>query len=174
MKKNQIEKGIKYILTGIGAEGEEYNETPRRAAKMFMEMLAETKTTNAELAERFEKTFPAPANCCDVEANNIRCFSFCQHHLALIYDMNISIKYRPADRIIGLSKLSRIADAVCRRPQLQEKIASDIFEILSSILKTENIAITIEAKHSCVNARGANKLDTITRTELRKGVFEHE
>lgn len=174
MNNKLLEDGIRNILFGIGIsdQSEIFKDTPKRAAKMLAEMLCNTEKINAEIAKEFGKTFPAPAACSDIEAKDIPCFSFCAHHLALIYDMKISVKYRPKDRIIGLSKISRIADAVCRRPQLQEQIASDIFEILSSILKTDDIIITISAKHSCVNARGISKLDTITETVLRKGVFD--
>ena len=170
-KEKQIARGVATILDAIGARGPEVEETPTRAAKMLMEMLAYTTVSNAEIAEKFGKTFVAPMNSSIVNVENIRCFSFCEHHLALIYDMEISVRYLPKERVIGLSKIARIADAVCRRPQLQERIASDIYEVLSSILDTEDIEVRVIAKHSCINARGVNKLDTKTTTLLGRGIF---
>lgn len=170
-KEKQIARGVATILDAIGARGPEVEETPARAAKMLMEMLAYTTVSNTEIAEKFGKTFVAPKHPSIVRVENIRCFSFCEHHLALIYDMEISVRYLPRERVIGLSKIARIADAVCRRPQLQERIGSDIYEILSDILGIDDIEITITAKHSCINARGVNKLDSQTTTRLGRGIF---
>lgn len=170
-KEKQIARGVATILDAIGASSQELTKTPTRAAKMLMEMLAYTTVSNAEIAEKFSKTFVAPKHPSIVTVENIRCFSFCEHHLALIYDMEISVRYLPKARVLGLSKIARIADAVCRRPQLQERISSDIYEVLSAILGTDDIEIAITAKHSCINARGVNKLDSQTTTRLGRGIF---
>ena len=71
-----------------------------------------------------------------------------------MYDMKIAIGYIPKGCVIGLSKLARIADAVCRRLQLQERIGADIYDVLRRIVKTDDIIVCIQGEHSCMTARG--------------------
>jgi GTP cyclohydrolase I len=96
----------------------------------------------------------------------------CEHHLALMYDMKIAIGYIPKDRVIGLSKLNRIAQMCCKRLQLQEKIGEDIADVLSKILKTDDIAVYIESKHGCVAARGIKDTQAKTRSSCLRGAFK--
>ena len=85
--------------------------------------------------------------------------------------MKISIGYYPKDRVIGLSKLARIADMCSKRLQLQERIGSDIFDVLQQILHSSDIAIRIEANHSCMTARGIKKPGSKTVTFTKGGKF---
>ncbi|MEI5604141.1 GTP cyclohydrolase I, partial [Streptomyces brasiliscabiei] len=77
-------------------------------------------------------------------------FSYCEHHLALMYNMRVSVGYIPKDRIVGLSKIPRIVDLATKRLQLQEKIGNDIADILSKVVKTEDVIVVISAEHSCL------------------------
>ena len=143
---------------------------PHRFAKMIAEQCAYTTVSNLEIAKANDKCFEC-SNDNMVVVKNITVFSRCEHHLALMYDMSISVGYIPKRKVIGLSKIARISDCVCKRLQIQEKIGEDIFNILHTILKTEDIIILIEAEHSCMTARGINKPGTKTRTVTCGGIF---
>ena len=98
---------------------------------------------------------------------DIDIFSHCEHHLALMYDMTVDIAYISNGRVIGLSKLARIADMVAKRLQLQERIGNDILYIVQKITKSKDIIVRIEGCHSCVTARGVKKRSkTITVTKI--------
>ena len=146
-------------------------ETPSRVANMYSEMFEGMNYTNAQIAEMFTKCFEdAKANDW-VLVKDISIFSFCEHHFALMYNMKAHIAYKPNDKVIGLSKIARIADMVAKRLQLQERIGSDIAEILQQVLGTEDIMVIIEGEHSCMTARGARAHGSETRTCITHGVF---
>lgn len=139
-------------------------DTPQRFTKMLMEMLEGELYTNDEIVDMFkEKVFTQKAehviNC---DFHNIKCFSFCEHHLALMYDISIDVKidYQPNEdgnvKVVGLSKIPRICDLVCKRLQLQERITTDIHYIISKLLGLPTI-VTVKGKHSCVSARGIKR-----------------
>ncbi|MEE3393686.1 MAG: GTP cyclohydrolase I [Lachnospiraceae bacterium] len=101
-------------------------------------------------------------------------FSYCEHHMALMYDMKISVAYIPKDKVIGLSKIARIADMVCRRLQLQERIGSDIADIISKVTGSDDVCVFIEACHSCMTARGIKKPGSRTSTCTLRGAFKED
>ena len=88
-----------------------------------------------------------------------------------MYDLDVTIAYIPNKKVIGLSKMARIAEMVGKRLQLQEKIGSDIAEIMKMILGTEDVAVLIKGKHGCMTARGAKAREAITRTSSLSGRF---
>jgi GTP cyclohydrolase I len=94
--------------------------------------------------------------------------------MALMYDMKVTVAYIPAGRVIGLSKIARIADMVSKRLQLQERIGSDIAEVMQKITGTEDVAVLIEGSHSCMTARGIKKPASKTYTTTLRGVFKTE
>lgn len=104
-----------------------------------------------------------------VIVKDIEIFSCCEHHLALMYDMSVTVAYIPKDRVIGLSKIARICDMVGKRLQLQERIGRDIAYIVSKIINSEDIAVLIKGKHSCMTARGINKTNSFTETSTFMG-----
>lgn len=169
----KLEKAALYILEGLGRNPKDAGvvDTPKRFVKMCREVFAGMDYTNKELANMYDKCFDCDNNGLVVESR-IPVFSYCEHHLALMYDMYVSVGYIPQGRVIGLSKIARIADMCAKRLQLQERIGQDIFEVLSSILNTEDIIIVIEGKHACMTTRGIKKPESITRTALCKGRFE--
>jgi GTP cyclohydrolase I len=102
---------------------------------------------------------------------DIDMFSYCEHHMALMYDMKATVAYVPKGKVIGLSKIARVCDMVGRRLRLQEKIGRDIADIMTEITGSEDVAVTLEACHSCVTARGIKKTNTKTFTAELRGQF---
>lgn len=171
-----IEKSIRDILIALGddPDREGLKETPQRVAKMYEEVFAGMNYTNAEIAEMFDKTFDEadPDHHDLVLVRDIDVFSYCEHHMALMYDMKVSVGYLPKGKVIGLSKIARIADMAARRLQLQERLGRDIAEIISMVTGSEDVAVVISGCHSCMTARGIEKPGTRTITETYRGKFE--
>ena len=94
--------------------------------------------------------------------------------MALMYDMKVTVAYVPKGRVIGLSKIARIADMVGKRLQLQERIGSDIADIICKVTGSEDVAVFIEGCHSCMTARGIKKVNAKTYTQTLKGRFNNE
>lgn len=165
MDKKAIEKAITDLLIAVGEdiEREGLVETPKRVAGYWAELLEGTQYTNDEIADMFNKTFTAEDKQI-VEVRDIKCFSHCEHHMALMYDMTINISYIPNEKVLGLSKFARICDMVTKRLQIQERIGKDIWYILNQILDTDKIEVNIRSKHSCMSARGIKNTDAYTET----------
>lgn len=175
-KDEIIEKCIHNLIVCIGGNPDRagLKETPTRVRRMCAEIFEGMQYTNDELAEKFNKCFDdvEPGNL--VVEGNIPIHSFCEHHLMLIYDASVSIGYIPKDKVIGLSKLARIADMVGKRLQLQERIGSEIADVLQKILDTNDIIVVVEGKHGCMTARGIKSREAITRTATLRGRFEFD
>ena len=107
-----------------------------------------------------------------VVVKDIEVFSYCEHHMALMYNMRVSVVYRPVEKIIGLSKIARIADLVGRRLQLQERIGNEIAEIVSMVTESPDVGVLVQGEHSCMTARGIEKPGTLTVTSSFRGVFQ--
>ncbi len=177
--KKAIEEHIRGLLAALGddPEREGLRETPERVARMYEEVFAGMNYTNAEIADRFGKTFEDDLSFSEtgsdlVMVRDIDAFSFCEHHMALMYDMKITVAYLPQGKVIGLSKIARIADMVCRRLTVQERIGTDIAEIITLVTGSEDVAVLIEACHSCMTARGIRKPNAKTVTSTLRGRFE--
>ena len=127
MDTKAIEYHVRGILKAIGEDPdrEGLRDTPRRVAKMYEEVFAGIGISNHEIAEMFGKTF-ADADreqaSSAVVMRNISVFSYCEHHMALMYDMQVSVAYIPHERVLGLSKIARICDMAAKRLQLQERL----------------------------------------------------
>ena len=171
-----IETHIRGILEALGddPDREGLRETPQRVAKMYEEVFAGMNYTNREIAEMFDKTFEEadPDHHDLVLVRDIDVFSYCEHHMALMDDMKVSVGYLPRGKVIGLSKIARIADMAARRLQLQERLGRDIAEIISMVTGSEDVAVVISGCHSCMTARGIQKPGTRTITETYRGKFE--
>lgn len=171
-----IEEHIHGILLALGDDPnrEGLRETPQRVAKMYEEIFAGMNYTNEEIARMFDKTFEEEdVSTKDlVVVRDIEVFSHCEHHLALMYDMKVAVAYLPKGKVIGLSKIARIADMAARRLQLQERLGRDIAEIISMVTGSEDVAVVISGCHSCMTARGIQKPGAKTITETYRGAFE--
>lgn len=174
-----IEKHIKGILIALGddPEREGLKETPERVAKMYEEVFEGMNYSNTEIAEMFDKTFGEDYRSGSndvVVVKDIEVFSYCEHHLALMYDMKVSVAYIPKGRVVGLSKIARICDMAAKRLQLQERLGNDIAEIMSMVIGSDDVAVMIEGCHSCMTARGIKKNASKTYTETLRGKFESD
>ena len=176
-----IEEHIRGILVALGdnPEREGLKDTPTRVAKMYEEVFEGMLYTNEQIAEMFGVTFDEDLNNGQsagdmVVVRDIEVFSYCEHHLALMYDMKITVAYIPNGKVIGLSKIARIAEMVAKRLQLQERIGKDIADIMQMVTGSEDVAVLIDAKHSCMTARGIKKTNTKTYTQTLRGRFYNE
>lgn len=174
INKPLIEQSIKNILIALGddPDREGLKETPKRVAKMYEEVFEGMLYTNEEIAAKFDKCFEEPEANDLVVMQDIPIFSYCEHHIALMYNMKVTIAYIPDGRVIGLSKIARIADMVGKRLQLQERISSDIADIMKMILHTNDIMVVIEGEHSCMTTRGIKKPGVLTKTATLRGMFK--
>lgn len=168
-----IEESVKNILIALGdnPEREGLIETPKRVAKMYEEVFEGMKYSNAEVAKMFGKTFEVDSDELVIE-KKIPTFSYCEHHLALMYNMNVSVAYKPNGKVIGLSKIIRIVDMVSKRLQLQEKITKDIAEVLALACKTDSVAVLVSGEHSCMTTRGIKRYGEKTITTFYTGEFK--
>lgn len=176
-----IKEHIRGILVALGddPDREGLKDTPDRVARMYEEVFEGMNYTNHEIAQMFNKTFEEDLSCSDndndcVIVKNIDIFSYCEHHLALMYDMKVSVAYIPKGKVIGLSKIARIADMVGKRLQLQERIGLDIAQIMQEITGSDDVAVVIEGTHSCMSARGIKKSAATTKTFTLRGRFKED
>ena len=175
MNREIIEDGVRKILEGIGEDVTRPGlvDTPKRVAKLYEEALANTGMTNAEIAKKYGKCFSdAGDGCSIVTVRDIPAFSYCEHHLALMYNMKCHVGYIPNGKVIGLSKIARICDMVAKRIQLQQRICADIEDIIQKVCETEDVIVVVEGEHSCMTARGIKSRGAKTRTSAIRGLFD--
>ena len=187
--KEAIKEHIRGILVALGddPDREGLKETPDRVARMYEEVFEGMNYTNDEIADMFNKSFEQPGSEDSVNSSgyalsnesmvlvkDINIFSYCEHHMALMYDMKVSVAYIPNGRVLGLSKIARIADMVAKRLQLQERIGSDISYIMSKVTGSYDVAVIIEGSHSCMTARGIKNVDAKTVTTTLNGRFQDD
>ncbi len=173
MDKQALEMHIRGILKALGEdpEREGLRETPERVARMYEEVFAGIQYSNHDIAQMFGKTFTAPPDASAVVVRDIGVFSFCEHHMALMYDMHVNAAYVPHGKVIGLSKIARICDMAARRLQIQERLGADIAEILMEAAETPDVGIVISGVHSCMTARGIRNASARTVTQTLRGAF---
>lgn len=168
-----IMQSVELFLSSIGRSVSEEGlaGTPDRVARMVEEVLEGEHYSNSDIAEMFKTCFKTDSTDLVVETK-IPIFSYCEHHLALMYNMYASVGYIPNGKVIGLSKMARIVDMVSKRLQLQERIGNDSAEILQKVLGTEDVMVVIEGEHSCMTARGIKSRGAKTRTASLHGAFK--
>ena len=173
-----IKEHVRGILIALGddPDREGLKDTPERVARMYTEVFEGMNYTNHEIARMFNKTFEKDLELSGksddmVIVKDIEVFSYCEHHMALMYDMKVSVAYIPQGKVIGLSKIARIADMAAKRLQLQERIGSDIAEIMQEVTGSDSIAVRIQGCHSCMTARGIKKSSAQTVTTTFTGQF---
>jgi len=164
-----IAQGVRLILEGLGENPERpgLQETPRRVAEMYAEL------TSGMREDPTQHVIPLPADKHDemVIVKDISIASLCEHHLAPFVG-KCHIAYIPKDgRILGISKLARLAETFSRRLQLQERLTTDIANTLFEGLKPIGVMVVIEAAHTCMTLRGVRKSDAKTVTSAVLGGF---
>ncbi|MBK6313368.1 MAG: GTP cyclohydrolase I FolE [Blastocatellia bacterium] len=168
----KIERGVRLILEGIGEDADRPGiaDTPRRVAKMYAEICEGLHLDPAE----FLKFVPDETHDEMIVVKNIPLYSICEHHLVPFHGV-AHIAYIPDDgRILGLSKLARIVDRISRRPQIQERLTTQVAELLDSGLQPKGVMVVIEAEHLCMSMRGIKKPGTTTVTSAVRGNFRRD
>ncbi len=170
MDKPKIEKAVRQILEAIGENPRRKDllETPHRVAQMCEEIFSGIKQSpEKELEVILDQKHHEI-----VLLRGIPLYSVCEHHL-LPFLGKANIAYIPKNgRVTGLSKLARVVDILARRPQVQERLTTQIAEIVMSKLKPLGVMVVIEAEHLCMSMRGVRKPGTMTVTSAVRGIFK--
>lgn len=167
-------EGYAKILEGIGRLGYDvtdanFAETAARAAKGLHELIHDQKAARPEIDALVSKTFPAKYTEMVISKHNTA-FGVCPHHLLpVIY--RISMAYIPTEKVLGLSKLSRLARLIARGPRLQEDLTHELADILFEQLASQGSAVYIEGLHMCMAARGVGAHEARLVTSGVRGVF---
>ena len=172
MDTQKIEKAVRDILEAIGEDPDREGliETPKRVAAMYEEIFSGI----ADDPKRHVKVFSETDNDEIVVVRDIPLYSMCEHHL-LPFVGKAHIAYIPSDgNVIGLSKLARIVDVYAKRPQLQERLTSQIADFLDTELQPKGIAVLIEAQHLCMTMRGAKAAGAMTQTSALRGLAKKD
>lgn len=167
MDKERIEHAVREILTAIGEDPDREGlvETPKRVANMYAEIFSGLEDD----PKRHLKIFNEEDNDEMVVVRDIPMYSMCEHHL-LPFIGKAHIAYIPENgKVIGLSKLARIVDSFSKKPQLQERLTSQIADFLEEHLSPKGIAVVIEAEHLCMTMRGARAAGAKTQTSALRG-----
>jgi len=169
MDKNKIMDGVKLILEGMGEDinREGLLETPDRVARMFGEICG---GLHKDPADEISVFFHVEHNDM-VIVKDIQFYSLCEHHLLPFYG-KVHIAYIPeSGKVTGLSKLARVVDVASKKPQLQERLNSEIVEALMGKLSAKGVLVVIEAEHMCMTMRGIQKPGSKTITSGVRGIF---
>jgi GTP cyclohydrolase IA len=171
MDREKIEQGVRMILEGIGEDPsrEGLVRTPARVADMYEEIF---EGIGADPAEHFSVTFNEGHQEM-VLVRDIPLYSVCEHHLVPFMG-RAHVAYIPGKdgRICGLSKLARIVDVFAKRPQVQERLTSQVADTIVEHLKPRGVMVVIEAEHLCMSMRGVRKPGAVTVTSAVRGSFE--
>lgn len=170
MDKKKIEKAIREILAAIGEDPKrkDLQDTPRRVAEMYEEIFSgihqdPRKELEVILDQKHDEI---------ILLKGIPLYSICEHHL-LPFVGKAHIAYIPKQgRVTGLSKIARVVDVLAKRPQVQERLTTQIAEIIMSKLKPQGCMVVIEAEHLCMSFRGVKKPGTLTVTSAVRGIFK--
>jgi GTP cyclohydrolase I len=169
MNLEKIEAGVRMILEGIGEDADRpgLQGTPRRVALMYEEICAGLHQD----ARAVLQVIPAETHDEMVIVKDIPLYSLCEHHLVPFVGV-AHIAYIPRDgRIVGLSKLARVADIMAKKPQIQERLTTEIADLLYKELRATGVMVVIEAEHLCMEMRGVKKPGAKTITSALRGGF---
>lgn len=169
MDKERIQNAVREILIAVGEnpDREGLLETPKRVANMYEEIFAGL----TEDPKQHIKLFNEQSNDEMVIVKDIPFYSMCEHHLLPFFG-KAHIGYIPSDnKIIGLSKLARIVDNFAKKPQVQERLTSDIADFLNDNLQPKGVAVIMEAEHMCMTMRGARTAGSKTQTSALRGIM---
>jgi GTP cyclohydrolase I len=170
MNKKKIERAVGDILEAIGENPKRKDllETPRRVAQMYEEIFAGVKDD----PKKYLEVILDQKHHEIVLLKNVPLCSMCEHHL-LPFIGKAHLAYIPRQgRVTGLSKLARVVDILAKRPQVQERLTTQIADIIMSKLKPQGCMVVIEAEHLCMSFRGVKKPGTTTVTSAVRGIFK--
>lgn len=169
-KINSIMLSFRGIMNTLGLDltDDSLMETPKRFAKMYVkELLWGLDPNNFPKITTIDNKINYDSL---IMERHIKVCSICEHHFISIIG-EAFIAYVPNEKVVGLSKLNRIVEYFCRRPQVQERLCEQIFYALCHILDTENVAVMIRASHNCVKLRGVEDINSDTITTRLGGNF---
>lgn len=169
----EAEAAVRVLLEWAGDDPtrEGLLETPARVAKAYRELFA---GYDQDPRDYLEKTFEQVGGYDNlVVLKDIRVVSFCEHHM-LPFLGRAHVGYLPTDRVVGISKLSRVVNAFSRRLQIQEKLTAEIAEAINDILRPQGVGVMIEAEHQCMTMRGVNEPGTKLVTSRLMGVIRDD
>jgi GTP cyclohydrolase IA len=164
----RIEAAVREILLAVGEDPdrEGLRETPSRVARMYAEMFSGLHgDPRVHLSRTFTQKYDEM-----VVVRDIDFASMCEHHL-LPFMGQAHVAYLPNGKIVGLSKIPRVVEALARRPQVQERMTEEIADLLMSELDARGVAVILEATHTCMSIRGVRKARSITTTSAMRGTF---
>jgi GTP cyclohydrolase I len=166
----KVEQGIRLILEGIGEDADRggLRETPARVARMYREIFAGIGRDASELVTVVEGADHDEM----IMVRDIPLFSMCEHHL-IPFSGRAHVAYIPNrdQEITGLSKIARVVDLLAKRPQVQERLTTEIAEALDRALSPRGVFVVIEAEHLCMTMRGIKKPGSVTVTSAVRGLF---
>ncbi|HEY3375623.1 MAG TPA: GTP cyclohydrolase I FolE [Candidatus Aquicultor sp.] len=170
MDREKIEQGVRLILEGIGEnpEREGLQDTPRRVASMYEEILC---GMTQDALEVLNVTFGEDHDEM-VMVKDIPLYSMCEHHM-MPFIGKAHVAYVPSEdgRITGISKLARVVDVFTKRLQVQERLTTQIADALVDALNPQGVMVVVEAEHLCMSMRGVKKPGSITVTSAVRGIF---
>ena len=168
---DRIKKAVREILLAVGedVEREGLRETPDRVARMYAELLGgmreePEKHLRSVFTENYEEI---------VLLRDVPFYSICEHHL-MPFIGSAHVAYLPSGSVLGVSKLARIVDSFARRLQTQERLTYQIADFIMSSLKSQGVAVVLEASHSCMTIRGIKKPGSTMVTSALRGIFKRD
>jgi GTP cyclohydrolase I len=166
----KVEQGVRLILEGIGEDADRggLKDTPARVARMYREVFAGIGRDASQLVTVVEGADHDEM----IMVRDIPLFSVCEHHL-IPFSGKAHVAYIPnkAQQITGLSKIARVVDLLSKRPQVQERLTTQIAEALDTALEPRGVFVVIEAEHFCMTMRGIKKPGAQTVTSAVRGLF---
>ena len=165
----RIERAVREILLAVGEDPDREGllRTPARVAKAYGELLAGLREDpKAHLRTVFHEQYDEIVLLRDIEFH-----SLCEHHL-LPFTGRAHVAYLPAGKVVGLSKMARLVEGFARRPQVQERLTTQIADALMEELQPVGAACVIEATHTCMTIRGARKPGSTMVTSALRGIFK--
>ena len=166
---NRIRAAVREIIIGVGEDPdrEGLRDTPRRVADMYAEVFAGLREDPADvLRVGFEEGHQEM-----VIVKDIPFYSMCEHHFLPFHGV-AHVGYIPNGRVVGLSKLARAVEILARRPQLQERLSSQLADVIMETMAPQGVAVVISANHLCMQMRGIRKPGSLTVTSAMRGVFQ--
>jgi len=169
MDTARIRAAVREIIIGVGEDPdrEGIRDTPRRVADMYAEVFAGLREDPADvLRVGFEEGHQEM-----VIVKDIPFYSMCEHHFLPFHGV-AHVGYIPNGRVVGLSKLARAVEILARRPQLQERLSSQLADVIMETMAPQGVAVVISAEHLCMTMRGIRKPGSLTVTSAMRGVFQ--
>ena len=172
-KRSKIQRAMNDVMDALGLDLEDDSlcDTPRRIAKMYVDEIFSgldyrkfPKITQIENKMKIQQP---------VQVSDVSLTSTCEHHFVTI-DGTDSVSYIPKQTVIGLSKINRLVAFFAQRPQVQERLTQQIMVALQALTGTEDVAVSINATHYCVKARGIRDSKSYTKTSSLGGVFSRD